>query len=93
MALSENKHNDELSDTWRKLLGTASMRDMDVQANSHLRVTPSTVQSDPWSQLLHTQGVEIVVLQHLPLSDMQVSLSDTEVEQALQIMQEQSDYP
>ncbi len=92
MALSENKDNDELSDTWRKLLGIYSTDRTDMQADTNLPVTPSSLNSDPWNQLLHMQGVELIDLQHLRLQDMQISLSDQEVEQALQIMQEQPDH-
>jgi hypothetical protein len=91
MGLPENKHNDELSDTWRKLLGIPATDNIDTPANLHLPMTSSTLQSDPWSQLLHAQGVEMVDLHHLRLPEMQVSLSDGEVEQALQMMQEQPD--
>ncbi|SRR5881396_1733420 len=93
MGLPEHKHKNELNDTWRKLLGLSAIDSMDTQADAHLPVTPTIVQSDPWSQLLHAQGVEMVDLQHLRLSPTQISLSDREVEQALQIMQEQPDHP
>lgn len=93
MGLPEHKHKNELSDTWRKLLGLCAIDSVDTEADELLSTTPTIVQSDPWSQLLHVQGVEMVDLQHLRLSPTQISLSDREVEQALQIMQEQPDHP
>jgi hypothetical protein len=66
---------DELSDTWRKLLLTDA---------DHINI-PSSLTDDPWSKLLHAQGIKIVDLQ----DQVQISLSELEVEQALQIMQEQ----
>lgn len=45
---------------------------------------------DPWSKLLHEQGVEMVDLQHSELATVHITLSEVEVEQALQIMQEQT---
>jgi len=93
MGLPEHKRKNEHSDAWRKLLGLSAIDSMDTQADAHLSVTPTIVQSDPWSQLLHAQGVEMVDLQHLRLSPTEIWLSNREVEEALQIMQEQPDHP
>ena len=93
MNLPEHKNHNELNDTWRKLLGLSTIDSMDTPTDSHLPVTPTIVQSDPWSELLHAQGVEMVDLQELRLSATPISLSDREVEHALQIMQEQPDQP
>ncbi|GAC1377886.1 MAG: hypothetical protein NVS4B7_02410 [Ktedonobacteraceae bacterium] len=90
MGLYNNKDNDELSDIWRKLLGAYSTDTTGVQAYTDQPVPPLSL-NDPWSELLHTQDVKIVDLQHLRLPDIQISLSEIEVEQALQIMQEQPD--
>ncbi len=53
-------------------------------AGASSEATLPTLEVDPWSALLHAQGVEVVDLQHIHLS-----ISDQEVEQMLQIMQEQ----
>ncbi len=68
----------ELSDTWLELLGRYSK---DASASNEGFV-PS-FESDPWSSLLHSIGVESVDLQkiHLPMSD-------SDVEQLLQYMHE-----
>ena len=68
----------ELSDTWLELLGHYS-NDASLSKDGSL---PS-FESDPWSSLLQTQGVETVDLQkvHLPMSDQ-------DVEQLLRYMQE-----
>jgi hypothetical protein len=86
----------ELSDIWRKLLGTApkgtpeTLNNRDTMANiDDEMVTPPSLADDPWSELVHGQGVEMVDLQQIRLADVHISLSEMEVEQALQVMQEQ----
>ena len=75
---------DELSDTWQKLLGIhpAGIETTPV-------AIPTSLADDPWSQLLQAQGARIVDLQDVHLQEIQISLSELEVDQALQIMQEQ----
>jgi len=70
----------ELSETWQALLGGH-------RALSHLRpeATMPSVDVDPWQTLTHAKGVEMVDLQHLHLH-----ISDQDVEQVLQVMQEAS---
>jgi len=77
---------DELSDTWQKLLGTHPAA---IEANPDAVVIPTSLADDPWSQLLQAQGARIVDLQDVHLQEIQISLSELEVDQALQIMQEQ----
>jgi hypothetical protein len=77
---------DELSDTWLKLLGT---HPAGIETTSDKIVIPTSLADDPWSQLLQAQGARIVDLQHMHLQEIQISLSELEVDQALQIMQEQ----
>ncbi len=86
----------ELSDTWLKLLGTAPTGTQEIGETvetptniDSVAVTPSMLADDPWSELTLGQGVEMVDLQDLRLADVHISLSEMEVEQALQIMQEQ----
>ena len=77
---------DELSDTWQKLLGT---QPAGIETTPDKIVIPTSLADDPWSQLLQAQGSRIVDLQHVHLQEVQISLSELEVDQALQIMQEQ----
>ena len=69
----------ELSKTWLELLGKHT--DAPLVSNSSI----PALESDPWSSLLHVNGVKTVDLQkvHLPMSD-------SDVEQLLQHMQDQS---
>ena len=76
---------DELSDTWRKLLGSHLSEE---GAGAEKGTASPSLTNDPWSQLLHARGVEIVDLQQQHLHEIQISLSELEVEDALQIMQE-----
>lgn len=71
----------ELSPVWQELLGG--------RVNDPL--TPGEIgipilESDPWWELLHENGVEIIDVQKKHLQ-----MSDQDVEQALQIMREQAD--
>ncbi|HZR43267.1 MAG TPA: hypothetical protein VFB12_24340 [Ktedonobacteraceae bacterium] len=75
----ESTHS-ELSEVWQELLGEHS-------GESSTPATPGaipTLESDPWSELLHAKGIEIVDLQAVHLQ-----ISDQEVEQMLEVMQEQ----
>ena len=69
----------ELSKTWLELLGIHSEA---PAANDSL--IPA-LESDPWHSLLQAQGVRTIDLQkvHLPMSN-------SDMEQLLQLMQEQS---
>lgn len=78
--------HDELSDTWQKLLG---IHPTGIETNPDVVEKPSSLANDPWSELLQAQGARIVELHHVRLQEIQISLSELEVEQALQIMQEQ----
>ena len=77
---------DELSDTWQKLLGT---HPAEIETTPDKIIIPTSLADDPWSQLLQAQGARIVDLQDVHLQEIQISLSELEVDQALQIMQEQ----
>ncbi len=69
----------ELSKTWLELLG--KQIDAPLASNSSI----PALESDPWSSLVQAQGVKTVDLQkvHLPMSD-------SDVEQLLHNMQDQS---
>lgn len=83
---NENKDADHasLSDVWRELLGG---RETEVSPTSPEAPVP-TLKSDPWSELLRAKDIEAIDLQQV-----QMHLSDQDVEQALQIMQEQPIQP
>ena len=85
----------ELSEAWRQLLG------LEVQA-SPLPPAPETVQvagthhqegvpvlsGDPWHHLLHEQGIQVVDLQQTHVHKAQTVGEESDVEHALDIMQE-----
>ena len=79
----------DLSSIWQELLGiqpadaTAQITPDEVQKTPDEVVIPS-FDSDPWSALLHASGVEVIDLQKVNLH-----VSDQDVEQMLEIMQEQ----
>ncbi len=74
-----------LSDAWQQLLGNASF---DAETLAALRDSIPTLASDPWSALLHAKGVEIVDLEQVHLH-----VSDQDMEQILQIMQDMQEQP
>lgn len=84
----ENKRQEvfaeqELSEAWRELLNCQPAVDEPVQALPTEASIP-TLESDPWSALVQAKGVEMVDLHKLHLH-----MSDQDVEQLLQLMQEQ----
>lgn len=74
-----------LSDAWNELLGIHSLG---VQAVPNITTVVPPVASDPWNELLHAQGVQVIDLQEIRLHTVDVSLDDLDLEQALYIMQE-----
>ena len=72
---------DELSAVWRELLGGPPPTGNDPSPPAEI---PS-LKRDPWSSLVHEQGIKVVDLQKNHLR-----MSDGDVEQMLQRMQEQS---
>lgn len=78
----------ELSTIWQELLGLQP-ESLGSQSNSPQDgLAIDALTSDPWSELLHVRGIEVVDLQQLHLH-----MSDQDVEQVLQVMQEQSALP
>jgi hypothetical protein len=79
--------NLELSETWRELLGIQ-------EGEREIRLPPGsdaplpTLESDPWNELVHAQGVEVVDLRQLHPDTAHAPLSEKDVEQALQNLQE-----
>ena len=70
----------ELNEVWRELLGQSVEP---VAANPADGNIPA-LESDPWSELVHAEGTEVVDLHSIRLQ-----MTDKDVEQALQVMQEQ----
>lgn len=83
----------ELSDAWRALLGLQASEGKEgaPQVDPAAQVLPLT--SDPWSSLLHAQGMQAVDLQKIHLHDLHPALNNDDVEHALNIMQEAVDQP
>ena len=79
----KNSTHVELSEVWLELLGESSQANVEANANEE---SIPTLESDPWSHLLHEQGAEIVNLRHATLH-----MSDQEVEQLLQQLQDQKE--
>jgi hypothetical protein len=73
----------ELSNVWLELLGLRPGENR-VPASSDQQSIP-ILEDDPWRKLLEAENIELVDLQqvHLPISE-------REVEQILQLMQEQA---
>lgn len=73
-------HRPELNEVWRELLGQSVDPVSAKPANGNV----PALESDPWSELVHVEGTEVVDLHSIRLQ-----MTDQDVEQALQIMQEQ----
>ena len=74
-----------LSDAWNELLGIHSLG---VEAVPNIAAVVPPVASDPWNELLHAQGIEVIDLQRLHLHTIDAPLNDLDLEEALRIMQE-----
>lgn len=84
MRKDDNSARDELQDlseTWQELLG--HRREPQGQDVSPEEPMPGLA-SDPWNELAQAQGTEVVDLQAI-----QWQVSDQDIEQALEVMQEQ----
>jgi hypothetical protein len=76
------EHQPELSEVWRELLGQSVEPVPAKPADGNI----PTLESDPWSELVQVEGTEVVDLHSIRLQ-----MTDQDVEQALQVMQEQPD--
>ncbi len=74
-----------LSEIWQQLLGNASL---DAETLAALRESIPTIESDPWSKLLHAKGIEMVDLEQVHLH-----VTDQDMEQILQLMQDIQEQP
>ena len=72
-----------MSDIWRELLGSSAAEIENTAPDEEAEVP--LLKSDPWSELLQSRDVEIINVQQ-----MQLHMSDRDVELALQFMQEDS---
>ena len=96
-------NNIELSNIWQELLGEqppgaenspAASESTSVEAVEQMpeAATPEeaipTLPSDPWSELVLARGTEMI-----DLSQLQLHMSDQDVEQILQLMQEDQPNP
>jgi hypothetical protein len=90
------QRTDTLSEIWHELLGAQPLETLadgdwvEGGVTSDVPVGPSSLSADPWSELLHVQGVEMVDLQQPEFPMAHVALSEVEVEEALKILQEQT---
>ena len=86
----------ELSEVWRQLLGMEAQASTFPASSDVAMVVVDTdsqegvpvLSDDPWTHLLHAQGIQVVDLQQTHLHTAQTSAEDSDVEHALDIMQE-----
>lgn len=93
MSFLDDSELSELNNTWRNLLGVSDSsltNEADSATESMNQSSVSVpVVADPWGELLHAQGIELVDLQQPHPQKIHVLFSEQEVEQALQFLQEQ----
>jgi hypothetical protein len=90
----------ELSEAWRQLLGLeaqASPLPPDLEAVKaagvdNLEGVP-VLSYDPWNSLIHEQGVQVIDLQQAHVRTEQTAGEVSEVDHALDMMQEQVNKP
>ena len=83
MQQENNPTQVELSAIWLELLGQSTQTHVPASVSEE---SLPTLETDPWSHLLVEQGTKIVDLQKVSLH-----MSDQEVEQLLQPLQEQKE--
>ncbi|MBE3558961.1 MAG: hypothetical protein IMW89_07010 [Ktedonobacteraceae bacterium] len=90
---SQADQPEELSEVWRELLGnppaiSADQPGQEPQESEKSEADEAPIPvlaNDPWSELAHSRGTEVVDLQKIHLQ-----VDDQEVEHVLEVMQEQS---
>ena len=80
----------ELSEAWRQLLGLeAQPATVAVKASGIDNVESVPVlHHDPWNHLIHEQGIQVVDLQQTHVHPAQTAGEESDVEHALDMMQE-----
>ncbi len=96
----DSKHNDlekkveqqlKLSEAWRQLLGLEALpvsSDAALESGADAQEGLPVLNDDPWTRLVHEQGVQVVDLQRAHIHPAQTSGEASDVEHALDIMQE-----
>ncbi len=96
----DSKHDDlekkveqqlELSEAWRQLLGLEALpvsSDAALESGADAQEGLPVLNDDPWTRLVHEQGVQVVDLQRAHIHPAQTSGEASDVEHALDIMQE-----
>jgi hypothetical protein len=83
----QDKTLQELSPIWRELLGALPPEAEHPESEALAIPLPD----DPWSELLHAEGIKVIDLQQAQIQAKQVRLSEKDVEQALQVMREEQE--
>lgn len=85
----------ELSEAWRQLLGLEAQAsplppvpEMAQAARTHNQEGVPVLNGDPWHHLLHEQGIQVVDLQQAHVHKAQTGGEESDVEHALDMMQE-----
>ena len=81
----QEENQTELSDVWQELLGLRPDENHVLRGSGFSQQAIPILESDPWTKLLEAENIELIDLQkmHLPISE-------CEVEEVLQLMQEQT---
>ena len=82
----------ELSEAWRQLLGLGSIEVAQAAGEGSQEALP-VLKHDPWNSLAHEQGIQVVDLQQAYVHKAQVVGEESDVEHALDMMQEQEKKP
>ena len=90
----------ELSAAWRQLLGLealpttpATPLEAGKAAGADKLESVPVLRHDPWNSLVHEQGIQVVDLQSAHVQKAQVVGTESDVEHALEMMQEQENKP
>ena len=90
----------ELSVAWRQLLGLealsaspASLLEAGKAAGAENSEGVPVLRHDPWNSLIHEQGIQVVDLQAAHVQKAQGTGAESDVEHALDKMQEQENKP
>lgn len=75
----------ELSEAWRQLLGLEAAH----SAGAGRQEPVPVLSHDPWHSLAHEQGIQVVDLQQAHVHKAQAGDEESDVEHALDMMQEQ----